>query len=324
MSSRAFSAALLLAAALFHHGAHAADGTAIEPMCNAPYTYDMSGKACVPTAAFEQLSGDGCTDQKGKVVAGQCVAPAADERPKPHCGDVRFKFSDGKCYLDDSTPRSATGDYVGDCFTIRAVNSAIRGVDLAPLPGKDYRVVLVAGQKDISDGKDRELKVVDADLYGGILWCLAKTGADVKTLKASELIDSGASRRGWVFGVMMVPFKYYKDGGSRTGNLSVGPYAGWRYERNGSGFTLAASAALSSIQGETRDSAGNITDRPELVGYTAAVGVLWDLWKRPGASPFQLGIVAGQDRVARSAVNSFKQDGKTWYAVQIGYRFTDN
>ena len=123
---------------------------------------------------------------------------------------------------------------------------------------------------------------------------------------------------------MAVPFKYYKEGGSQTGNLSVGPYAGWRYARNGSGFTLAASAALSAVQGEVRDSANNVIDRPQLVAYTAAMGVLWDISKRPGARPFQLGFVVGQDRVGQGNVTKFKQNGETWFALQLGYQFTDN
>ncbi len=226
--------------------------------------------------------------------------------------------------MDDSTPRSSEGDYVGDCFTIRGVTQPLRDAGLAPLPGADYRLVMVTSQKDIADGKDRELKVVDAEFFWKPLWCVTKGGAEVKSLKASELVDGGAARRGWVFGAMAVPFKYYQEGGSQTGNLSVGPYVGWRYARNGSGFTLAASAALTTVQGEVRDAGDKIIDRPQLVGYTTAVGVLWDIIKRPGARPFQLGFVVGKDRVARSEVTKFKQNGETWYAVQIGYQFTDN
>ena len=305
-------------------GAHAADPTPIAPKCDLPYVYDAGTKACKPSATFKDLKGELCTGNFGTLAAEECKPPAADKMPKPNCGDSRFRFKEGQCFVDDSTPSSSEGDYVGDCFTIRGVTPALRDKGMAPLPGADYRLMLVTSQKDISDGKDRELKVVDAKFFWKPLWCVTEGGAEVKTIKASEMLESGAARRGWVFGAMVVPFKYYKEGGSQTGNLSVGPYAGWRYSRNGSGFTLAVSAALSTIQGEVRDSANNFIDRPQLVGYTAAVGVLWDISKRPGARPFQLGFVVGQDRVGRSNVTKFQQNGETWFALQVGYRFTDN
>lgn len=305
-------------------GAQAADAPPIEPKCDAPFAYDAGTKACKAGPAFKDLKGDLCTANFGTLSGEQCTPPAADKTPKPTCGDSRFRFKDGKCFVDDSMPSSSEGDYVGDCFTVRGVTQTIREKGMAPPDGSEYRLLMVTSQKDISDGKDRELKVVDADFFWKPLWCLARGGAEVKTIKASELVESGAARRGWVFGAMVVPFKYYKDGGSQTGNLSVGPYAGWRYSRNGSGFTLAVSAALSTLQGEVRDATDKIIDRPQLVGYTAAVGVLWDISKRPGARPFQLGFVMGQDRVGRSNVTKFRQNGETWYALQVGYRFTDN
>lgn len=324
MSSHAPSLLLLLAGLIAAPSARSADSPAIEPKCDNPFEYDADKKSCKPGAGFKDLKGQSCTGSFGSIAGEQCTPPAADKMPKPSCGDSRFRFQEGKCYVDESTPRSSEGDYVGDCFTIRGVTQPLRDAGLGPLQGADYRLVMVTSQKDISEGKDRELKVVDAEFFWKPLWCLIKGGAEVKTLKASDLVESGAARRGWVFGAMTVPFKYYKEGGSLTGNLSVGPYVGWRYGRNGSGFTLAASAALSAIQGEVRDSADAIIDRPQLVGYTAAVGVLWDIWKRPGARPFQLGLVVGQDRVARSDITKFNQNGETWYALQIGYQFTDN
>ncbi len=324
MSSHALSLLLLLAGLIAASGARSADSPAIEPKCVSPFDYDADKKNCKPGAGFKDLKGESCTGNSGSIVNDQCTEPAADKMPKPSCGDSRFRFKEGKCYVDDSTPRSSEGDYVGDCFTIRGVTQPLRDAGLAPPTDADYRLVMVTSQKDISEGKDRELKVVDARFFWKPLWCLAKGGAEVKTLKASELVESGAARRGWVFGAMTVPFKYYEEGGSLTGNLSVGPYVGWRYARNGSGFTWAASGALSAIQGEVRDSNDAIIDRPQLVGYTAAVGVLWDISKRPGTRPFQLGFVVGQDRVARSNVTKFKQNGETWYALQIGYQFTDN
>lgn len=301
----------------------AAEAQAIKPTCDSPYEYDAVAKACKPSDAFKDLKEPNCSKNKGTLVDDKCVAPATEAMPKPTCGDARLRYKDEQCYWDDSTPRSAEGDYLGDCFTIRGVNQPIRDKGLAPLKGKDYRLVIVTGQTDIDDGKDRELSVVDASFYSK-LWCLADGGAEVKKIKASDLVDAGASRRGWVYGMMAVPFKYYRSGaGSQTGNLSVGPYAGWRYARNGSGFTLAASAGLASLQGETRDSANNIIDRPQLVGYTVAAGVLWDISKRPGTRPFQLGLVLGEDRVGRSNLSKFAQHGKTWVALQLGYQFTD-
>lgn len=320
MPSHTFGLSLLLVALSAAPGAQAA---VIEQKCDKPYDYDAASKSCKPGSGFKDLKGESCTANFGTESGGQCMPPAPDKMPRPYCSGRNAVFKDGKCQDDDSTPRSSEGDYVGDCFTIRGVTQPLRDVGLAPPTGADYRLVIVTSQKDISEGQDRELKVVDAEFYSK-LWCLAKAGAEVKTIKASDMVESGAARRGWVFGVVTVPFKYYREGGSQTGNLSVGPYVGWRYARNGSGFTLAASAALSAIQGEVRDASDKIIDRPQLVGYTGAVGVLWDIWKRPGARPFQLGLMVGQDRVARSNVTKFKQHGETWYAVQIGYQFTDN
>lgn len=318
------SGLLLLGGLLTATGARAADAPAIEPQCGNLFNYDAAAKACTASAEFKKLTGAACTAGGGTPADNQCAPPATNKLPKPNCGDSRFRFKDGKCFIDDSTPRSSEGDYVGDCFTVRGVTQAIRDADLAPTGDADYRLLMVTSQKDISEGKDRELKVVDATFFWKPLWCLTRGGAEVKTVKASDLVESGAARRGWVFGAMTVPFKYYKEGGSQTGNLTVGPYVGWRYARNGSGVTLAASAGLATIQGEVRDADNKIIDKPQLVGYSASLGVLWDIWKRPGARPFQIGLVVGQDRVGRSNITKFAQNGETWYAVQIGYQFTDN
>jgi hypothetical protein len=51
---------------------------------------------------------------------------------------------------------------------------------------------------------------------------------------------------------------------------------------------------------------------------------MYDISKAPGIKPFKIGLFFGQDRVSKDKVVSYRQNGQTWVAFQVGFDFTDN
>jgi hypothetical protein len=242
-------------------------------------------------------------------VRGAVMAAAGVMAPFGHC-QAQSPDKDAKPVTAATTP----GDYKGDCFRLVAKPDAPFGL-------KDDGTYMVLSQ-DRREG-DPKLNVIEADnLWRGFLSCTPRPGAKViKDVPASAMIESGAIRTGWTYGVLALPYKYHLDDKSFSSGVSVGPYIGRRIDAWGAGYTVAATMAIGTVTGTSTDTAGNTTS-PTLAAFTFAGGVMFDVSK--GSKPFKAGLFVGRDVVGRDSGAMYPHNRKTWIAVQLGYDFTDN
>ncbi len=294
-----------------------------------PKPFRPNGSECtVDAATLKGLDTAACKGPGLAFVGAPPSAPScqfdATQAPQPTCikGSAVAAFDPElkRCVAKDDTPRSASGNYVGDCFTLVAEPNP------NTLGFKTGEKFVVLSQRE--DGDDKVLAVAKASRTSlgpvPLPYFCSTQGPELKRLRASELNASGAERLGWTYGVLALPFKYYPGDRSFGSGVSLGPYVGRRSGAAGSAITFAATAAAGSVKGEVKDAAGNITGTPDLLAFSVALGWMFDISKAPGTKPFKIGLFIGQDRVSSDKAVSYKLNGKTWVAFQIGFDFTDN
>lgn len=296
----------------------------IKPRCPSPFNYDPATKACViaDAAKLADLKTEAqCGGPGLKLMDGRCTTVAGKE-PAPDCGNSLpdLVVKDGRCVVQRDTPRSAAGSYIGDCFKIVATPNP----NTLGYAAGDKLVVL----SQVEEGNDQLLRVTKADIARAgpvpVPYFCGTVGPELKTVRASDLNAIGAERLGWTYGVLALPFKYYRKERSFGSGVSLGPYVGRRSGAAGSAITFAVAATVGSVKGEVQDANGNITSTPDLLAYSWAAGWMFDISKSPGVKPFKIGLFLGQDRVSRDKVVNYKLNGQTWVAFQIGFDFTDN
>ncbi len=219
----------------------------------------------------------------------------------------------------------AAGDYIGDCFVVKVVPQGT-----ALKSGQNY---YVSGQKNLDDD-DRELTLLEGSMRYIAAWpplnCRPTGGSEHK-VKASDLIEAGASRQGYTDGLLTMPYKYFPNEKSFVINAPVGGYLGWRDGLAGSGRTVAVALTLSSVSANTvdpnqPDSAGKptVTGTTTVAALSFAGGMMFDILKSPRGKPFKTGVFFGRDVVSKDPTIDYRFNRKTWVAIQIGYDFTDN
>ena len=295
----------------------------VKPECPKPYdTVPVAGKCTGDSAKLnDRTTRETCETTIGLTFDENTKKCSfGSDSPAPTCGaklpDLVYK--DGACFVDRSTPRSSLGNYEGDYFHIVAVKKAS-----ADIPFAQNTWIKVLSQRKLGD-QDVELTVVAVKRAPIPFVHDKQIETEARTVRASDLAETGATRAGWTYGALALPFKYYSSSKRFTTNVSVGPYAGWRWGRPGSAVTIAATAAIGSVAGEVRDANDRVTGTPQLLAFSTGAGVMWDISKAPGTKPFKVGIFAGKDRVSSDDSVKFRNDNKWWVSLQIGYQFTDN
>lgn len=296
------------------------------------FVFDGQG-ACVAAAGVKDLKDAECRAAgfQLRTVAGVTGCdPGTQSPPAPVCrawpGHVGKAEPNGQCIYTVDKPRSSPGDFVGDCFRIKASPS---GTDLGV--DKYYQVTRQEDQAD-----DRLLTLVEGGLnllpvpfhFG----CYTLAGGKTREVLASTLSDHGASRFGWAYGALVMPYKYYSSTRSFVAGIPLGGYLGWRLGQTGSGIMLAAALTLSQVQAETLDPDAvdeqgqpetRVTGNVSTEALSAAVGVMFDVTKAPKGRPFKAGFFVGQDWVNESATLRYTNNRKTWIAIQLGFDFSD-
>jgi len=315
-------ALLLVAATLRPSTAQTIDLSKITPQCaGAPlFTYKPTSGTCEPepTELAKIKSAAGCTGPSLLFKDSKCEA-VPDKAPDPDCGDALtdLVFLDKRCQVKRTLPRSARGDFVGDCFEITAIPA---GANTLQYGGR--KTVRVLAQKPVGD--DKELVVAESKGLAPFIGCTVVEGSPAKIVLASELERYGARRHGWTYGALVLPFKYFGHDKSLVTGLPFGGYLGWRLGTAGSAWTVAAGATVGQVKGEIKDADGKVTSTPDLYAFSITTGVMFDISKAPGVKPFKVGFFVGKDRVNADKVVNYPHNGRTWKAVQIGFDFTDN
>ena len=202
------------------------------PVCGKPLKFDDKTGSCTLPADqdLNKLDEKSCPGLPGFSFESDKCKFDAKKAPAPTCDKVLanlvYDATSKKCQLVVGQPTSGAGDYVGDCFKL--VMSSSDGHLKA---GSTYTVT---GQQETSKD-DRALTLVEGQMnwlpVPGLFGCNAEKGP-VLTANASTLMEGGAKRYGWAYGVLTMPYKYYP--GSKnfvTGLPPIGGYLGWRTGR---------------------------------------------------------------------------------------------
>jgi hypothetical protein len=116
-------------------------------------------------------------------------------------------------------------------------------------------------------------------------------------------------RSGWVYGVMVTPFKFIPAFRRTSTGATVGPYFGRRlYDSQGLSTSLVVSAGITSA--EVTSTTGN---KSNLMGTSLAAAYLINI-----KSSFNVGILVGTD-LFEKGVTRPDYAGKAWIGVNIGY-----
>jgi hypothetical protein len=302
-----------------------------EQLCNRSpqlrFNVVAGGKsACEVVNATADLNAD--NDKQVNTIAAECQ-PLAGHAVKRTGGGSKATCE----YSTLDAGVSAKGDYVGDCFVIK---SAIPG-----LPASDSRHWIVTEQDD-TNAQDPNLTLVPASDWGPsgfqqffqrilpIVGCSPKTtGIQPVAIPASTLNRHGAIRRGFVYGVLTAPYKYYPGDKSFQAGLPIGPYLGWRLGESGVGGTFVTAFTLGAVKANTTkaDPADAtktvVTGQTDLMALSTAIGVVFDITRNPNKSGFKAGILFGKDYVNQAENINYPQNRRRWVAIQIGFDFTD-
>lgn len=297
------------------------DIISIKPTCPTPFKAQPDNGKCVIDSAVLGTFKDkaSCESTVGLAFdSSQCMVKG--EAPTPNCGTLLpdLTYKNGACVIDRSIPRSATGDYEGDYFRIIALSA-----DHTRIRYQQDQWIHVLSQRKISE-QDSELTVIRLIEPPRLYRPDKRSSEPARTVRASDLEQIGATRVGWTYGALALPFKYYPGEKRFKTNVSIGPYVGRRYGIPGSAFTVAATAAIGAVTGEVRDADNNVTSTPELMAFSLAAGVMWDLNKSPAVKPFKIGLFVGKDRASTDKDVTFQGNRKRWVSFQIGYDFTEN
>lgn len=286
---------------------------------------DAAEKDCAPASefTFKAGAGGGCTPKQVNVSP---LCPAI----KGYTASVVLS-DDGKSaqcrYTSPELPRTHAGDYVGDCFSLK---TPVRGM------AQGTRLFVTA-QSNAHSKDDPDLHVVRGvdwgagvaqDLVPGWLGCRAAESAEPPVqLSASELARAGATRRGYSYGLLTMPYKYFPGSKEFVAGLPIGGYLGWRVGQPGSAISVALAATVSSVQAKTfvTDGSGVRTDTgtTNAMALSWAIGATFDVTRSPGGQAFKSGIFVGRDHVNPTPNLDYQYNNKTWVAIQIGFDFTD-
>jgi hypothetical protein len=227
---------------------------------------------------------------------------------------------------------SSQGDYVGDCFHLKTpVGKLPAGTRLfvtdQDTQNKDDPTLTVVRAVDWGDGLYRYAQ----NLLPGWPSCRADfSDIPAETLSASELTKSGATRRGYAFGALTMPYKYFPGSKKFISGLPIGAYMGWRVGQQGSALTFAAAATLGAVTADTLTKTGSganevvtLTGSTQAAALSWAAGLMFDVSRNPSGKPMRAGLFAGKDHVNQSDNIRYEHNNKTWVAVQIGFDFTD-
>jgi hypothetical protein len=295
--------------------------TGVAITCPANFKFE-GGECKADAAAVAKLTADTC-NVKGVAWVGTpaaCVV-VANQAPSPSCAATEppseFDAQLKACVVKDDRPRSALGNYVGDCFEIRALPAAPPAGVVA---GQTYMVVSQRPEGE----SDKLLRLAETESGAGTFNCRSKVKGKEIDVKASDLIAIGADRKGWTYGVLALPYKFHFDDKSFGAGVSIGPYVGRRWGTPGSAYTFALAATIGSVKGEIRDSADKITSTPDLQAFSFAAGWMYDIAKGADTRPFKIGLFVGADVVGSDNTVKYKHNKKPWLAFQVGFDFTDN
>ena len=136
-------------------------------------------------------------------------------------------------------------------------------------------------------------------------------------MKASELEKFGYRRLGFIYGGLIIPYKYFPHDKSLEPGTTIGPFLGYRLGQTGWGVSLVATYAVTDIKVRVKD--GTELKERTFFALSRGIGFMFDITKSD--MPFRAGILWGRDRIGSNNVDVYPHDGRTWVAAQLGWEF---
>lgn len=187
-----------------------------------------------------------------------------------------------------------------------AAASAPPGSASAPAPAKASTITKFSqffSSIQVSDA-DCKLKPLVAENHG-------------YEVTAGSLEKYGFRRLGFIYGGLVIPYKYFRHDKSLEPGTTIGPFLGYRLGQTGWGISLVATYAVANISVNVKD--GTEMKKRDFVALSRGIGVMFDITK--SETPFRAGILWGKDRVGSNNVEVYPHDGHTWVAAQLGWEF---
>jgi hypothetical protein len=127
--------------------------------------------------------------------------------------------------------------------------------------------------------------------------------------------DRDRYRNGFTYGVMVAPFKYFRESKTFDAGGNIGPYVGYRlWDRQGSSTALIASVGVTSTKVVTVNN--GVSNEETKTGMSWAFGVLTEF-----KSAFNVGVLWGMDMF--SAADAVPKSGGHWLSISIGYKLAN-
>jgi hypothetical protein len=157
-------------------------------------------------------------------------------------------------------------------------------------------------------------------------------GSNIPSVKAGDvvLVDPTVigqlpyHRQGFVYGTLLVPFKYHFHSHSFTSSASVAPYLGWQSLDNGNDptkpkdspwpplqYVLFAGASITPVAGSNSDGSSQT-----FAGFSYGMGILTTI-----KDSFHGGLVVGWDKVNASA--KYADNNRPWISLELGFNFSN-
>jgi hypothetical protein len=148
-------------------------------------------------------------------------------------------------------------------------------------------------------------------------FCVAQKDFDRFTRRSYA---AGLSSHDFVVGALVLPVKL-RPGAKGAGfdfanDVAFGTTAGYRYRTSDSRenfLSLLAGVALSSVQLTAENTNGKLTETTDRPAFTWTTGMMFEV------NRFQIGAFIGQDRISQPRQSSWAFQGKTWFALGLGY-----
>jgi hypothetical protein len=205
---------------------------------------------------------------------------------------------------------NSNDNYIGDCFHVYLKTKT-----------PDDKILNPGWYLTLAQDKEK-LSMVKVQSNG--IYCSPKKadvgegGYPIEVQVNVHDLDGRAKRTGWVYGALVLPFKYHLEDKSFSGETTIGPYLGRRSTLGSSSFIWAVTAGLTPLSVESTDAGGN-QKSTQLSAFTYAAGLMFEI--NNGASPFRVGLFYGTDVVSSDSVVTYKHDRQNWLAFQLGWDF---
>lgn len=134
------------------------------------------------------------------------------------------------------------------------------------------------------------------------------------TIAKDDLDSAGYQRLGFIYGGLVIPYKYFRHDRSFEPAPAVGPYLGYRFGQTGWGVSLIAMYAATVAK--IKDDKGQ---EATVTGVSKGLGVMFDITKSD--TPFRAGVMWGKDNFGDKYKTTYVHEGKSWLALQLGWEF---